>query len=438
MASSLAGRILCLFGLLAATVSTLAAAEEPLVEKIYLSEERGAAGKWPGKTEYDFEIQDLPRQAALLFWAAGDFGTDSHGDVYLVTPDGKRQKVAAWTRANFDKPAVKAGSYKDLNPISADVSALVTRPGPYKVQFEFREGKYQLDILRVELRVRTPVPMSRLPDRDRDRHGDRDHDEDRGRRNTRAYQSEQAGVAGCLADSGNIYTFVVEAPGERTELALWAQAGTVPGTAGDVWLQNPAGERQVVYQWKESDFLASGRHGDPRERAPLVLDVSQLVRQAGPYKVLFLHRLGTGQLNILRVRLAVSGPGLQSAGTTEFRVINADPVMGNPRQATAFRLETEAVVTYIETRHLPGVRPGRIALRHADGTVYGPWNAAGAPATAGTDGRFTLGWCALPQQRVKPGDYTVIDSDPATWACNTRSGLVGFAVINFAGVADRR
>ena len=60
--------------------------------------------------------------------------------------------------------------------------------------------------------------------------------------------------------------------------------------------------------------------------------------------------------------------------------------------------------------------PGTIALRGDDGKTYGPWKAHLV------NGVY---WVASPNATVPAGSYTVIDSDPSTWAQNSESGGMG-------------
>lgn len=59
---------------------------------------------------------------------------------------------------------------------------------------------------------------------------------------------------------------------------------------------------------------------------------------------------------------------------------------------------------------------GTISLKAADGTVYGPWE---------TTVRNRSYWIATPNEVIPAGTYTLIDSDPSTWAQNSGSGGTG-------------
>jgi hypothetical protein len=92
---------------------------------------------------------------------------------------------------------------------------------------------------------------------------------------------------------------------------------------------------------------------------------------------------------------------------------------------TTFELDGHYILTQFMTYHYGARKPsGAIGLRHADGTMYGPWQAAGAVGQGNVPNAY---WYAQPRITLKPGHYTVVDSDPATWvweACTTGAGCV--------------
>jgi len=107
---------------------------------------------------------------------------------------------------------------------------------------------------------------------------------------------------------------------------------------------------------------------------------------------------------------------------------NIAGVQNRPQRETAFNVDAAHRVTFIYTYHYfnQGAKPGTIALRHSDGTVYGPWQAAGAVGQGGVQNAY---WFVRPDVEIKPGHYTVIDSDPATWSHNAGSSGCGFVEI---------
>ena len=96
-------------------------------------------------------------------------------------------------------------------------------------------------------------------------------------------------------------------------------------------------------------------------------------------------------------------------------------------QPALFDANAPALITQIMTYHHGARgRPGTIALRHADGTLYGPWQAAGAVGSGGVANAY---WWVKPNVVLKPGRYTVIDSDPSTWCQEAATAGAGIVVI---------
>ena len=56
-----------------------------------------------------------------------------------------------------------------------------------------------------------------------------------------------------------------------------------------------------------------------------------------------------------------------------------------------------------------------LALRADNGTLYGPWWAVGQDGFGGVRNAY---WLVTPDTVIPAGIYTVIDSDPLTWAQN--------------------
>lgn len=83
--------------------------------------------------------------------------------------------------------------------------------------------------------------------------------------------------------------------------------------------------------------------------------------------------------------------------------------------------DTTYFVTEVCTYHSDGsgnnMGPaGTISLQAEDGTIYGPWQ---------TTLRSDVYWIANPDQDIPAGNYTLIDSNPATWAQNSGSNGQG-------------
>jgi len=132
-------------------------AARPVIKKrtprTHVSETRGLAGapKFSENNVYTFNIPDVGNSSSLTIWATGRRSIDSFGNVWLITPSGQREKITKWKDRHFDEPSTEISSYKKLNPITEDISNLVTRPGYYKVEFEWTDGVDPLVIFRVEI-----------------------------------------------------------------------------------------------------------------------------------------------------------------------------------------------------------------------------------------------------------------------------------------------
>ncbi len=87
-------------------------------------------------------------------------------------------------------------------------------------------------------------------------------------------------------------------------------------------------------------------------------------------------------------------------------------------------------VTKILTYHWnygSGVTPGTIALQGSDGTYYGPYAASGEDGMGGVP---NANWVVFVNiQIVQSVTYTVIDSDPGTWAQNGETGGEGITIV---------
>lgn len=112
-----------------------------------------------------------------------------------------------------------------------------------------------------------------------------------------------------------------------------------------------------------------------------------------------------------------------------FNNTNIDGVSNGPTRGPQFKLNAPARITQIVTYHWNfqrGARPGAIALRNQNGQIFGPFAARG---TSGQGGSSNVNWVADINVTIPAGSYTVLDSDPATWSNNARSGFRGFAVV---------
>ncbi|MBK9215393.1 MAG: hypothetical protein IPM59_07295 [Chloracidobacterium sp.] len=106
-------------------------------------------------------------------------------------------------------------------------------------------------------------------------------------------------------------------------------------------------------------------------------------------------------------------------------------VQNRPTKPTTFKLPVPYMITSVSTYHwnnaVGTVHPGTIAIRSATGQVFGPWQATGSPGQGGVKNAL---WTVHPNLVLPAGTYTIIDSEPASWAQNAASGGMGHAMID--------
>ena len=122
-------------------------------------------------------------------------------------------------------------------------------------------------------------------------------------------------------------------------------------------------------------------------------------------------------------------PSPTAKGNVIFNNGNTGGVYNNPSRATTFTLRAPHVITLITNYHWNngrGATPGTIALRGSDGRTYGSWRTSGSPGQGGVP---NANWNAAPNVTLPAGTYTVVDSNPATWAQNSESGGAGHTKI---------
>jgi len=110
-----------------------------------------------------------------------------------------------------------------------------------------------------------------------------------------------------------------------------------------------------------------------------------------------------------------------------FSVTSIGGAYNGATEPTTFSISESWLVTEIYTYHwndAQGKTPGTVGLEAADGTVYGPWQATGQPGQGGVPDAY---WVVKPNIVIPPGTYTVIDSDPSTWAQNAETGGAGMS-----------
>jgi hypothetical protein len=129
---------------------TAKVSREPITQ---VSSVQGLAGA-PNFSEnniYSFTLGQIGPTSTLTFYVTGRRSTDSTGNIWLITPDGRRAKAGHWSSSVLDGPATEVISYENLKPISADISPWVKTTGTYQVEFEWTGGLDPLVIFRVEI-----------------------------------------------------------------------------------------------------------------------------------------------------------------------------------------------------------------------------------------------------------------------------------------------
>ncbi|MEI8192065.1 MAG: hypothetical protein WCI75_20330, partial [candidate division NC10 bacterium] len=126
---------------------------------------------------------------------------------------------------------------------------------------------------------------------------------------------------------------------------------------------------------------------------------------------------------------AQAAPVAAPSGEVIFNNGNTAGVFNVPTAPTVFTLSRPYRLTYLMTYHWNnglGKAGGSIGLRAADGRMYGPWGVNTAPGQGGVPNVY---WQARPNLVVPAATYTIVDSDPTTWAQNAGSGGRGLAEV---------
>ncbi|MGI6361563.1 MAG: hypothetical protein ACOX05_04625 [Bacillota bacterium] len=105
-------------------------------------------------------------------------------------------------------------------------------------------------------------------------------------------------------------------------------------------------------------------------------------------------------------------------------------VYNNPQVATTFEVTEPTLITGIRNYHwdtspVNEYESATFKLVHSDSTEYGPWSVVAGPGS----GRENVYWYAFPNEIIKPGLYTLIDSNNATWSWTGNSGGKGHSCI---------
>ncbi len=124
-------------------------------------------------------------------------------------------------------------------------------------------------------------------------------------------------------------------------------------------------------------------------------------------------------------------PAETKAPQTElvFSNYNSAAVGNQPTGQTVFTLSTARAISSIQDYHwnsAKGKTPGTIGLKDGNDKLYGPWEAKGDPGQGGVPNAY---WTVFPNLLIPAGTYTIIDSDPASWAQNGGSKGLGMSQV---------
>lgn len=187
-----------------------------------------------------------------------------------------------------------------------------------------------------------------------------------------------------------------------------------------------------------ADVAISATSSDPSVATVAVSGNNLIIAGVGP---------GTGNITVTAQKTAyVEGQisfSVNVNNPTEQRIYsnwNGYGGVTGPTSPTTFTLTQPFALTFMNTYHhnSPSEAPGIFSLVHEDGTVYGPWNASGGYSSlicyvnfkgGGDEGYSDPLTTLTPSDQypiLKPGTYTMLDSNGATWTCNGDSGFAGF------------
>lgn len=140
--------------------------------------------------------------------------------------------------------------------------------------------------------------------------------------------------------------------------------------------------------------------------------------------------------------------GLAADGLSDYLYVKVVPstyllnignglVVSGGGNSPSFRIESPHVITEMYSYNYGSGEgspaAGTLALRAADGTVYGPWTCT---ADEGQGGVPNALWFAYPDEKIPAGTYTVVNSNPKTWSHNEESGGLGFCHVKGTPVEE--
>lgn len=180
------------------------------------------------------------------------------------------------------------------------------------------------------------------------------------------------------------------------------------------------GEGPFSYQWVRDDDPICG------ETAPQLRFPAIRFHQRAFYSVIVTDSLGH---QVASDKVVVDVVASDREELVLFDNQNIGAVVNQPTLSTQFTLTEPTWLSQVETYHwnqAQGKDLGSIGLEDENGVLYGPWDATGR---CGQGGVVNAYWSVFPDVELSAGTYTIIDSDPASWAHNGESGGRGFASV---------
>ena len=139
-------------------------------------------------------------------------------------------------------------------------------------------------------------------------------------------------------------------------------------------------------------------------------------------------------LSLMLVFPLLTAPGIMAASVNDYPVVfttfNTAAVRNDPDSYPKFTVSggSDLLVQSVTTYHWNdglGSAPGTISIYDAENRLVGSWNASGRSGSAANQY-----WDVFPNVVLKAGKtYSIEDSEPQTWSCNSQSGNAGFAEV---------
>ena len=191
-------------------------------------------------------------------------------------------------------------------------------------------------------------------------------------------------------------------------------------------------EKNKRHQEQAAKLIADGYELEKNGKLKAALDKFQQAQKLDPSSKLESH------ITEIEQQLASRGTTTSSPASIikpplkpkTINIGNVGGVDNGPQKPTTYQYNASVKLLFLGTYHWNHGKgkspPGKIGLRHNDGTMYGPWQTSGRAGQGGVPNAY---WEVNPNVQLKPGTYTVVDSDPKTWATNAQEGWKGFATI---------